>query len=539
MKDQLSKVTASFTQFWEAQEKKRKIAYIAIIVAILLIAVIVAIILNKKEYVVLYEGLETSEASEIVTLIQEQGYEVSLGSDGTVMVLAGTEDALTMSLAQQGYPKSNLTYELYTSNIGMFSTEGEKREYARMALESRLSAIVGSLDGVEKATVTIYIPQENNAVIKSYVKDVTASVVVYLEKNYRLSNEQIEGITHIVKQSCGNIKDEDISIVDGDGVLQVVEETTIDVVADATRKLAFKTALENSIRDKILAMLVPVYSEDGVSAAVNMVLDFDSKVSETTDYSADGNANTGVLQHADATDASGTTTVDGGVVGVETNADDTYPTGDTNGGGAWSESSLSNTYLVDTYKEQIEKAGYDIEGLSVSVIIYKDYISDPDRLSLVNAVAAAAGINLEVADEVVSVINFPRFEDSLIDEETSPVYLFGLTFNQLVIAGAILLILLIILIVVLVITSQSAKIKRKKFEQQVLAASAAEEGENGEIVDTFVLNLDGEAAEVPSLLDDAEDSKELVIRREIGDFAKNSPDVVAQLLKSWMKEEEQ
>ncbi len=539
MKDQLSKVTASFTQFWEAQEKKRKIAYIAIIVAILLIAVIVAIILNKKEYVVLYEGLETSEASEIVTLIQEQGYEVSLGSDGTVMVLAGTEDALTMSLAQQGYPKSNLTYELYTSNIGMFSTEGEKREYARMALESRLSAIVGSLDGVEKATVTIYIPQENNAVIKSYVKDVTASVVVYLEKNYRLSNEQIEGITHIVKQSCGNIKDEDISIVDGDGVLQVVEETTIDVVADATRKLAFKTALENSIRDKILAMLVPVYSEDGVSAAVNMVLDFDSKVSETTDYSADGNANTGVLQHADATDASGTTTVDGGVVGVETNADDTYPTGDTNGGGAWSESSLSNTYLVDTYKEQIEKAGYDIEGLSVSVIIYKDYISDPDRLSLVNAVAAAAGINLEVADEVVSVINFPRFEDSLIDEETSPVYLFGLTFNQLVIAGAILLILLIILIVVLVITSQSAKIKRKKFEQQVLAASAAEEGENGEIVDTFVLNLDGEAAEVPSLLDDAEDSKELVIRREIGDFAKNSPDVVAQLLKSWMKEEEE
>lgn len=539
MKEQLSKVTTSFRQFWEAQERKRKIAYIAIIVAILLIAVIIAIILNKKEYVVLYEGLETSEAAEIVALVQEQGYEVSLGSDGTVMVLAGTEDTLTMQLAQQGYPKSNLTYDLYTSNIDLFSTEAEKREYARMALESRLSAIVGSLDGVEKATVTLYIPQENNAVIKSYIKDVTASVVVYLEKNYKLSNEQIEGITHIIMKSHGNMKEENISIVDGDGVLQVVEETTIDVVADVTRKLAFKTTLENSIKNKILELLVPVYSEDGVSVAVNMVLDFDKKVSETTDYSADGNANTGVLQHADATDASGSTTVDGGVVGVETNADDTYPTGDTNGNGAWSESSLSNTYLVDTYKEQVENMGYDIEGLSISVIIYTDFISDPDRLALVKAVATAGGVNTELAEELVSVINFPRFEDNILGEETSPVYLFGLTFNQLVIAGAILLILLIILIVVLVITSQSAKIKRKKFEQQVLAASATEEGESGEIVDTFVLNLDGESTEVPSLLDDVEDSKELVIRREIGDFAKNSPDVVAQLLKSWMKEEEE
>ena len=76
-----------------------------------------------------------------------------------------------------------------------------------------------------------------------------------------------------------------------------------------------------------------------------------------------------------------------------------------------------------------------------------------------------------------------------------------------------------------------------KFEQQVLAASAAEEGSENEIVDTFNLNLDGSPVEVPSLLDSGEETKETVIRREISEFAKNSPDIVAQLLKNWMKEE--
>jgi len=63
IKEQTQKVVKSFTTFWEAQDKKRKIAYIGIIVCIILAAVIITIALNKKDYIVLYEGLETTEAS--------------------------------------------------------------------------------------------------------------------------------------------------------------------------------------------------------------------------------------------------------------------------------------------------------------------------------------------------------------------------------------------------------------------------------------------------------------------------------------------
>lgn len=538
-KEQVTKLLTSFRQFWDAQEKKRKIAYIAIIVAIILIAVIVAAILNRKEYTVLYEGLDTAEASEIVSQIQELGYEVSLKSDGSVVVPKGTEDKLTMEMALQGYPKSNLTYDLYTNNVDMFSTESEKREYARMALENRLSAVISSLEGVEKATVTLSIPEQQNTVITTVKKEPSASVVVYLGKNVVLTNEQIEGIRHIVQMSYVGLKEENISIVDSYGIPQIEKETSVDVVADVTKKLAFKTNLENTIKEKILELLRPIYGDDGVSVAVNMVLDFDSKVSEKTDYIPEGNTNSGVLQHGDATEASGGTTVDGGVVGVETNADDTYPTGNTNGNGAWTENSLSNTYLVDTYKEQVEKAGYDIESLSIAVVVYTDYISEAQRQDLVRLVANAGSVNPDLADSVVTVTNFAKFDANLGNDVSVPVYLFGLTFNQLIVAGAILLILLIVLIVVLIITSSSAKNKRRKFEEQVLAASMADAEEGREITDTFNIGLDGQPVEIPSLTNEATDTKDVVIRREITDFARNSPEIVAQLLKNWMKEEEE
>ena len=538
-KEQVTKLLTSFRQFWDAQEKKRKIAYIAIIVAIILIAVIVAAILNRKEYTVLYEGLDTAEASEIVSQIQELGYEVSLKSDGSVVVPKGTEDKLTMEMALQGYPKSNLTYDLYTNNVDMFSTESEKREYARMALENRLSAVISSLEGVEKATVTLSIPEQQNTVITTVKKEPSASVVVYLGKNVVLTNEQIEGIRHIVQMSYVGLKEENISIVDSYGIPQIEKETSVDVVADVTKKLAFKTNLENTIKEKILELLKPIYGDDGVSVAVNMVLDFDSKVSEKTDYIPESNTNSGVLQHGDATEASGGTTVDGGVVGVETNADDTYPTGNTNGNGAWTENSLSNTYLVDTYKEQVEKAGYDIESLSIAVVVYTDYISEAQRQDLVKLVANAGSVNPDLADSVVTVTNFAKFDANLGNDVSVPVYLFGLTFNQLIVAGAILLILLIVLIVVLIITSSSAKNKRRKFEEQVLAASMADAEEGREITDTFNIGLDGQPVEIPSLTNEATDTKDVVIRREITDFARNSPEIVAQLLKNWMKEEEE
>ena len=124
-------------------------------------------------------------------------------------------------------------------------------------------------------------------------------------------------------------------------------------------------------------------------------------------------------------------------------------------------------------------------------------------------------------------------------ESTEPTYLFGLTFNQLVLVGAILLILLIALFVVLAIISGNAKKQRKEFEKQIIETSGLVSLDGEEPVDMFVLTDPETGVEVPSLTDEQIETKEVVIRREITEFANHSPEIVAQLLKSWIKSEEE
>lgn len=538
MGEQLQKLLKPFRQFWEAQDKRRRTLYVAILIAVILLALVIAIILNKKDYVVLYEGLEIAEASEIAAEIQNLGYDVSLKSGGEITVLKGTENTLAMEMTMLGYPRGSgsLDYNIYTDNVGMFTTSAENAQYSRMALESRLSAIVGAFEGVSKATVTLAIPEQRDTVITTYRQNPSASVAVHLERNRSLTNDQIIGITNVIKNAVPGLGAESISIVDGYGVPQIAGETSIDVVADITRKLAFKTQLENSIKDKVLDLLTPGYSAENVSVAVNVDLNFDSKASETFDYKPEGETNNGVLQHADGSNASGGTTVDGGVAGVQDNAEDTYPTGDTNGTGAWEEDSFSNTYLVDTYKEQVQKSGYSVDWMSIGVMLYTDYVADTTKIELASLIANAAGIKPEVAADVVSITNLAKFGEVDFVETQAPTYMFGLTFNQLLVAGAILLILLLVLFVFLAISASSTKRKRAVFERKLIESAGAVDEEA--INSGFIISADGNPIEVPSLTDDSVETKEIVIRREIGEFAKTSPDIVAQLLRNWIKDDD-
>ena len=536
MNEKIQKTITTVKEYWGRQTKKTKGIYIGGLALVLVIAIVAVVLLNKKDYVVLYEGLDTSEAAEIVQLIEESGYECTLRSGGTIVVPKGTEDKIAMTLAMQKYPKSSINYDTYTANVGMFTTESEKRQYERIAAEERLSAILSSFEGVRDAVATLTIPEKKNTVIEAYKQEPSANAVIYLEDDVKLTSEQIEGMTYLI--TTYGIKKENITLVDNYGALLLAEDTPADVVAEETRKLKFKNDLEDQIREKIEALLIPAYGEDGFSAAVNMVLNFDSKVSEDTVYTPSTNDERGMLQHTDASQASGYATADGGVQGVETNADDTYPEGTTNGNGQWTENSVSNTYLVNTYKEQVEKAGYVIDGLSISVVIYTDYLPDTTRQNLVNLVANAGTVNPAVAQDVVTVTNLQKTPDTV--DASAQTFIFGLTLSQLVILGAILLGILLILIIILVSLRTSAKRKRREFEKTILAQHAPAEGEP--LIDSFFsLSDEGSpSVDIPSLnADTGVETKETIIRRELTDFARTSPEIVAQLLRSWVHEEEE
>lgn len=103
---------------------------------------------------------------------------------------------------------------------------------------------------------------------------------------------------------------------------------------------------------------------------------------DVSEYVPQGNNNSGVLQHADAGAAKGGTTFDGGVVGLEINADDTYPTGEVNDGWTWTEAkgySYQEYFNTEEYSSIIE-SGYK----SVAANPLSTFSVDVDTASYAN-----------------------------------------------------------------------------------------------------------------------------------------------------------
>ncbi|MDR0974748.1 MAG: flagellar M-ring protein FliF [Ruminococcus sp.] len=540
MNERMNKTVTVVKEKWTGLPRARKIVLIVLLAAIVIVVIAAIVLTNRTNFVKLYDSMEQSTAAEIVTAVQELGFEAEMRSDGSVYVPKGTENTIAMQLAVQGYPQDNIAYDAYINNVDMFSTESEKQEYLRQATEQRMSAIIGTLDGIESATVQLAIPLQQNTVITTFRQQPVATVIVYLRSpESQLSSRQIQGIKNIVRAANPGLTDENITIQDGAGIPQISTEDTGGTDVDKLiERLLYKTRLEKDLQEKIDALLLPIYGDGGFTARVNLILNFDTRADETVNYSAeDTDNNTGVVSSENSANASGTTTADGNVAGEEPNTEQ-FPEGTEAGeAGSWTDNSNSVNYLVDVYRSQVVKDGYDVDGLSIAVAIYTDFLTPAQIDTLRGMISNAAGVAPEVSEQVVSVANFAPFVPEDLESEEQPDIFFGLTLNHLIIAGAILVILLIVMTMFMVLRNVTHKKRQKAFEKRIIESGHFDMGDvtPNEIEKTlFMLNKDKPEAEIPSLLDDGVETKEIIIRKEIANFARHSPEIVAALLRNWM-----
>lgn len=524
-KEQIGNLKNSIQKFWKSQSKKRKIIALSIIALIIIGAVVLTLVLHKPAYTVLYTGLETSECSEISTQLKSMEIDAQVKEDGTILVPETVENDVRMQLATMGYPKTTFSYDIWTENVNMFTTDSKIKQINKMELQNRLAATISTLSDVNSAIVTLDIPDTNNNVLSTSTSEPRASVVLHLKTGSTLTSDQIKGITHIVSMSISGLDEENVSITDGTGTPLNAGEVKVDQVVLETQKLQFKKDFEDAIAQEILGLLTPSYGPEGVKVTVNASLDYDKNVKEQTTYTPSVGDN-GMVEHEEQSQSSGTSTSGGDIVGVEPNADGTYPTSDgSETEESWSESSSSTSYLVNTLKEQTEKQGYYVDRVSVSVMVYKDILSSQERTAIENVAKNAAGTQ----EEYVSVENLPPYQerdDNDNDDELTPTngmlsFLGELSLIEIIlICGGIVLIIIIIVLIVAIRKHKRRKLEEQLAEQEALLR-AQEEAEN----------------EVKKLSENEPETKEAAIRHEIEEFTKNSPEVAAQLLKNWLREE--
>ncbi len=556
MNEKIKSVVTTVRTKWTDASKMAKILIISIPIVVIAIIIVLCVLFNSnKSTAVLFSGLSSSEAGEIATAIQslDNSPEVTVNSSGDVIVPADQADSLRMQMWAQGYPKSTTNYDIWDNGVDLWSTDLDKREIKRQQLETRLGATIASMDKIAAATVNLTLPETSNYVLSTEKGESQCAVFLQLRNDAeQLTNAEVRAIYRGVTTSVEGLTNENVSVMDSkmnsyewvdpelDNVDKDEDKSGVDV---ARKRLEFEQEFVQVLKDGLGEMFTKIYGENGFAFNVSARLNYDAKDVESTQYEPVDGTTAGVINHQDQVNEGGQLDADGGIVGVTPNGDVSpdYPTyTGLEDGQTFYYNKNEIQYSVSNIKETVKKDGYSIDALTVGLVVNQTNMTQAERQALQEIVANAAG----TTTDYVSVYNLPFIlgssnngttGDNGLQIITPPVDTFRNTLLYVVVGLGVLLILLLIITLMM---GHSRKKKIRRRQEAALAAAAqggnaqvsgstSQEQEAPEEVDFNIASLTEEAAK---------ESRETILKREISDFSKTNPEIVAQIIKNMMRD---
>ena len=511
---QFNRMLQSFKEAWLKLEKARQKQIILGTFLILFVSIIVPIGLrtyNESHYALLYENLSTQEQADIYLVLSEMNVDVSTNDTGNLMVPRNQVDELKLRLSALGYPKSALSYDVFTSNAGFMATELEKQQYLIIDLQNRLEGTLKRIDGVRSAVVTLNIPESSNYVWQENNQAGSASVLLDFSASMDLDSKTVSGIKNLVASAVPNMEKDAVVVIDAASG-QELGQSTLDVGFEQNYlQIQFEQDLEERLQTKVVNLLSMPFGFENIRVSASVVIDYDKMLSEELKYipNEDG---TGVIQSLEKWYADGGSTT-GGVAGGTNNTElPVYQEGSaepTEG-----EYTYSAEYLVSYLKTQIEKNNAELKDATISIVLNSEALSDEERTQWTQAISKAINIPEEKIGLHVFQANVADEEPALVPEEImdSPY------FWPVVIGGAVLIVFIIALIIFLIVRKKrKQKGDREDINQQINSFT--------ELAKTRVNTIK------------TDPSKATI--NDIQQFADENPEIAANLIREMLKEEEE
>lgn len=291
MNEWFKKVINGFKERWTKWTKVQKGIGIGIVVLVIVAIVVLTSVSSKPTTVRLFNVPITDEAerTEICLRLDQDNVKYYATTDGYISVNdeATAKKYRAVLIAENLEPKRFDAYSIFDTTKWARTDFDDKVNWQRAqekALEQRLSY----LDGIRDAKVGLVLPDES--LFASTQNPVSASVILYSKGGSEILSDkkQIKGIQHLIQRSIEGLKDENISIVDGNTGLEIndfsgMEATErIDNIAKEQRLIQ---KLENEYSARILKALEETYGRKRVKIA-NMKIDMDmsKRNSTSTEY---------------------------------------------------------------------------------------------------------------------------------------------------------------------------------------------------------------------------------------------------------------
>lgn len=528
--------------FFNKLNKKMRILLGVCLVAILAVAIVLFLQANKKEYAILCTGLNASDTSTVVKFLSDNGVADYKIQNDTILVPKGREVQLQGQLVLSGNLNSGYLYTYYTENVGLTSTSTEQERAWLVSVQQRLEAIIRTFEGVREAHVNISPGTERLYVLQDTATPSTASVVITVNGSERLKDDVVKAIRDAVAHSVERLNIENISVSDQYGPYS--DNSAIAQTNQATAlKLQYEEQINNNIRSQVLQTLGPIYGYDNISVGVVSKVEVSRKTIDSTTYKQPGGSVIGgglvVGDHLFWEVIRDGSEAEGGTVGTSTNSNlPIYPNLEDalNGDEDYAGLQTDRDIVVDTTKEQMDVLEGRLSDLRVTVSVNAtstngNVMSVEELKESVVTLTGIGAESVEAAQDKVFVTIKPFYEENPANPNgPGGFFLQNSWVLYAAIGGLVLFLLLLLVVILLARKSKKKKLARQRaLEEEMAAAEAAAEA--AAILAAAPPTGGADIMEVNT-------EKSMELRKSVRQFAQNNPEIAAQMVKAWLKGED-
>ncbi len=238
----------------------------------------------KSDYRVLFDNLTPSDAAKVIEQLEKEKIPYRIPRDNVIEVPQDVLYKQRIAIASLGIAQENgIGFEIFNKQEFGATRFDQDVKFLR-ALEGELSRTIDALAPVERSNVNLALPKESLFVSKAVPP--TASVMIKLKPDRRLSPKQIRGIKNLVASSVPNLTAENVMLVNDEGESMGDSDGLDEMGELSSIQQRFKHKEEQKKEQKIVSVLSPfIGGDDRVRATVTIEYDFsqESYTSETFD----------------------------------------------------------------------------------------------------------------------------------------------------------------------------------------------------------------------------------------------------------------
>jgi len=240
----------------------------------------------KPDMALLYKDLESRDAGNIVSILEDRQIPFELRGDGSEIFVPRDQVArMRMAAAEQGLPLGgSVGYEIFDNTDALGTTSFVQNVNLLRALEGELARTISSLDGVDAARVHLVLPKRE--VFARQAQRPSASIVLKMRGN--LGRDRVAAVQNLAAAAVPGLEPGRVSVVDSRGnLLSRALEDGDDPLTAPTALQELRQGHERRIKRAVETLLEQTIGAGRVRAEVAAEIDYDRVTTNRESYDPD------------------------------------------------------------------------------------------------------------------------------------------------------------------------------------------------------------------------------------------------------------